>query len=195
MQVAFDNVYNGRAGMCAAVVAMKRRRFFTINLLLIATGLFSIAEAWLPSRDVVSRIRIVKEHGFNEGHQGTTSITRFWSAVILEDGSYIWTQRTADRFVRLDSLDLHVTPIMGTVLRYRLHGPTHRWMEVERESEAYRPFPYVVVLLGLLVRLPFWSADTTLFLQGLLLVISATWALTLFATGGYVFKLMALFAR
>ncbi|MGV9013666.1 MAG: hypothetical protein ACOH13_13825 [Flavobacteriales bacterium] len=191
MRIAFDNVYNGRAGMCAAVVAMKRRRFFAINLLLIVTGLFSIAESWLPARDVVSRIRIVKEHGFNEGHQGSPAITRFWSAVIIEDGSYIWTQRTADQFAPLDSFDLHVTPIMGTVLSYRQHGSTHRWMEVERENEAYRPFPYVVVLVGLLVLLPFWSAENRLFLQGLLLVVSATWALTQFATGGYVFKLLA----
>ena len=64
-------------------------------------------------------------------------------------------------------------------------------MEVERENDRYRPFPYVVVLVGLLLLLPFWSADSRLFLQGLLLLVSATWALTQFATGGYVFKLLA----
>lgn len=166
---------------------MKRSRFFTINLLLIVTGLFSIAESWLPARDVISRVRMVKEHGFRE--RGGTE--RYWSAVIMEDGSYIWTQRTADRFTPMDSFELRVTPIMGSVLRYREQGSSHRWMEVEREDEAYRPFPYVVVLLGLLLMLPFWSADNRLFLQGLLLVVSGTWAMTLFATGGYIFKVMA----
>ncbi len=170
---------------------MKRSRFFTINLLLIVTGLFSIAESWLPAREVVSRVRIVKEQGFKEGHDGSPTTTRFWSAVIMEDGSYIWTQRTADRFTPMDSFELRVTPIMGSVLRYREQGSSHRWMEVEREDEAYRPFPYVVVLLGLLLMLPFWSADNRLFLQGLLLVVSGTWAMTLFATGGYIFKVIA----
>lgn len=172
--------------------AVKRGRFYLINLLLVATGLFTIAESLLPSREVISRVRTVKEHGFGESHRGNPSITRFWSAVIMEDGSYIWTQRNADRFTPLDSLDLRLAPITGTVLSYRQHGPSHPWMELEREGEAYRPFPYVVVLVGLLLMLPFWSADSRLFLQGVLFVVSGTWALTLFATGGYVFKLMVL---
>ena len=166
----------------------QRSRFFTINLLLLAAGLFAIAESWLPAHDVLSRVHIVEEHGFRE--RGGSK--RFWSAVVMEDGSYIWTQRTADRFAPMDSFDLHVTPIMGSVLSYRKHGSSHQWMEVEREDDAYRPFPYVVVLIGLLMFLPFWSADSRLFLQGVLLVVAGTWALTQFATGGYVFKLMAL---
>ncbi|MCI1751493.1 MAG: hypothetical protein LKM36_01110 [Flavobacteriales bacterium] len=165
----------------------KQNLFFKINLLLIAAGLFAIAEARLPARDVISPVRVVKEYGYTR--QGGAE--RSWSVVIMEDGSYIWTQRTTDRFDPLDSFDLHVTPIMGSVLSYRKHGSLQSWMEVERENDRYRPFPYVVVLVGLLLLLPFWSADSRLFLQGLLLLVSATWALTQFATGGYVFKLLA----
>ncbi len=165
-----------------------RYLFFKINLLLIAAGLFAIAEARLPARNVTSPVRVVKEHGFRE--RGGTELS--WSAVIMEDGSYIWTQRTTERFALLDSFDPHVTPILGSVLNYRKHGTLYSWMEVEREDDKYRPFPYVVVLVGLLLMLPFWSADSRLFLQGVLLVMSATWALTLVATGGYVFKLLAL---
>ena len=173
--------------MKAPITSPKRSRFLIINLLLFAAGLFTIAETWLPARDVISRVDIVKEHGFRE--RGGSK--RYWSAVIMEDGSYIWTQRTSDRFAHMDSFDLHVTPIMGSVLSYRRHCSPYHWMEVEQENDAYRPFPYAVVLIALLLLLPSWSADSRLFLQGLLLVVSATWALTQFATGGYVFKLMA----
>jgi len=168
---------------------MKRDRYRPIYFLLIAAGFFACADILLPKQLVTSRVVQVQEHRFPARNH-----SYFWTAVRLENGAFLWTQRVAEPFLGNDSWDLQVTALGGSVVRYRRHAAhaSTQWHDVEAHNEANRAFLVVVILLGLLLLYPGWSVDNKMLLRGVLGVVSGAWALTQFATGGHVYKLQLL---
>lgn len=166
----------------------------SISLVLLIYGLFSCAEVLLPVTTTVSKPVKMQEHRFNAGRKGEGHI--YWTSVIMANGSYLWTQRTADFFMSADSIDLALSALGGSVVRYRAHGrSTSQWEPVDAADEKYRPFPFVVALLGLLYLYPKWSPEGGLFIWAVQLLCAGAWAMVQLATGGYLFKLQLLLAR
>ncbi|MCB9183655.1 MAG: hypothetical protein H6591_07030 [Flavobacteriales bacterium] len=151
----------------------------------IAAGLISILDMYLPAIRARSVITRVTEFGSFEGSENGTGRMRYWSSIDLDNGSNIWTQRTANNFAVGDSMDLDLSAVLRHVVRYRGPGTTARsWFDTEGANKDYRPFPFAVVLFALLLFYPNWSIESRMLLRGVLAVTLIAWLITMAATGG-----------
>ena len=146
-------------------------------------GVVAILDTYLPTKRATSVIERVSEFSSFESHRGGRGRTRYWSSIDLRNGKNIWTQRTANNFAVGDTIEIDISAVVGKVVRYNSHASAFgTWVGTEEIKEEYRPFPFVAVLIALLLFYPKWSTESRMLLHGVLFVTLVAWMIIMAAT-------------
>lgn len=153
---------------------------------LIAGMLIILLDRHLPPERNGTRVLKAEQYAVNvsSGHRSRPPSFANWVLVTLEDGTRFQTERTAYEFPKGSELVIEKSALFDQVMRYRMPAVDgDRWSVPEQESEDYRPIPYLILVMSLLLLLPWWSLEYRYIGKGLLLVMVLSWTFILIGTG------------
>lgn len=154
------------------------RQHWPIVLLLIGM-LVIILDRRMPVHTEIVLVERADEFSTRLSSRGMRTIDR-WSVVHLDDGRVFQTQRAVGSFPVGALLEIRSTALLNTITAYRPPAPGRSdWRGLESDSEALRPFPYVIAMAALALLFPLRNAQTRWLVVGILGVCMFLWCVGL----------------
>lgn len=153
-----------------------------VNLLLALVMGAVVLDKHLDPRIESAAVQEAVQHKVNIRSRYQRGST-YWVVLKMDNGRKFQTERMAKAFPVGTVLQLRVGALLGGVTAYRMDGDIHRWVSVEAEKEEFKPMPYAVLLLSIVLLAPWWKVETRWVMQAIQLTILVAWALMLIGTG------------
>lgn len=153
-----------------------------VNLLLALVMGAVVLDKHLEPRIENAAVQEAVQHKVSIRSRYQRGIT-YWVVLKMDNGRKFQTERMATAFPVGTVLQLRVGALLGGVKAYRMDRDIHRWVSVEAEKEEFKPMPYAVLLLSIVLLAPWWKLETRWVMQAIQLTILVAWALMLIGTG------------
>lgn len=160
----------------------RSRQLRWLNVWLIVVMSAVLLDKHLEPREVLSTISEAVQHQVRSGTR-YHSRTSYWVVVKLDNGMKFQTERLAKAFPKGLSVHVRSGAVFNSVQAYRIDLDGQRWVVLETESEQFKPMPYAVLVLSIVLLAPWWSMETSWLIQGMQLTILVAWLFMLFGTG------------